>query len=67
LLGIQKGTLKAGADADVTLIDPHVEWTIDPNQFRSKSRNTPFGGCRVKGRAHTVFVNGQIKYSAAAK
>ncbi len=67
LLGIQKGTLKAGADADVTLIDPNVAWTIDSTQFRSKSRNTPFDGRAVKGRAHTVFVNGQIKYSSAGK
>jgi dihydroorotase len=67
LLGIQKGTLKSGADADVTLIDPNVEWTVDANLFRSKSRNTPFHGRRVKGRAHTVFVNGQVKYSSATK
>ncbi len=67
LLGIQKGTLQSGADADVTLIDPNAEWTIDPSLFRSKSRNTPFGGRAVKGRAHTVFVNGQVRYSVAAK
>ena len=56
LLGIPKGTLRAGADADVTIIDPDLAWTIDPAQFRSKSRNTPFGGWKVRGRAHTVIV-----------
>ncbi len=48
LLG--KGTLSKGAAADVTVIDPAAEWTIDPEQFRSKSRNTPFGGRTVAGR-----------------
>ncbi|MDA0588387.1 MAG: dihydroorotase [Planctomycetota bacterium] len=64
LLGIQKGTLKAGADADVTIIDPDIEWQIDPTKFKSRSRNTPFGGRKVKGRAKTVFVSGEIRHAA---
>lgn len=64
ILSIPKGTLAPGADADVTLIHPNVEWTIDPAKFRSKSRNTPFAGRRVRGRAHTVIVGGKIKYRA---
>ncbi|MGB0067377.1 MAG: dihydroorotase, partial [Isosphaeraceae bacterium] len=47
LLGIPKGTLRPGADADVTLIDPTARWTIDPSQFRSRSRNCPFAGWEV--------------------
>jgi dihydroorotase len=63
LLGIPKGTLRAGADADVTIIDPALQWTIDPDQFLSKSRNTPFGGWKVRGRAHTVIVAGEVRFS----
>jgi dihydroorotase len=62
-LGLQKGTLKVGADADVTIIDPDVEWEIDPNQFQSKSRNTPFAGRQVKGRAEKVLLCGDVRYN----
>ena len=63
LLGIPKGTLRPGADADVTLIDPTARWTIDPSQFRSRSRNCPFAGWEVRGRAHTVIVCGEVRYT----
>jgi dihydroorotase len=65
VLGIDRGTLKPGAIADVTIIDPAVEWTIDPREFRSKSRNTPFGGWKVRGRAHAVIVAGEVKFEKA--
>jgi dihydroorotase len=60
VLGIDRGTLKVGAPADVTIIDPEREWTIDVNKFRSKSRNCPFGGWKVKGLAEQVIVGGRI-------
>jgi len=63
LINIPKGTLKPGADADVTIIDPTTEWTIDPSAFHSKSKNSPFGGWKVRGRAHTVLVDGEVRYS----
>jgi dihydroorotase len=65
ILGIDRGTLRPGADADVTIIDPVGEWTIDPSRFRSKSRNTPFAGWKVRGRAFAVIVSGEVKYEAA--
>ena len=57
-----RGTLRAGAIADVTLIDPNLRWTIDVNQFQSKSCNCPFDGWEVKGRAVTTIVGGQVKW-----
>ncbi len=62
VLGIDRGTLKPGAVADVTIIDPVAEWTIDPNKFRSKSRNCPFAGWQVHGWADSVLVGGAIKF-----
>jgi dihydroorotase len=64
ILGIDRGTLKSGADADVTVIDPTAQWTIDTTTFASKSRNSPFAGQRVRGRAHTVIVGGEIMMEA---
>ena len=55
-LSVERGTLLPGATADVTVIDPTAEWTIDPNKFRSRSRNCPFAGWKVRGRAHAVVV-----------
>jgi dihydroorotase len=61
VLGIDRGTLSVGAMADVTIIDPAAEWTIDPNKFKSKSRNCPYAGWKVRGRADTVIVGGTAK------
>lgn len=62
ILGIDRGHLSPGAAADVTVIDPQVSWVIDPAKFLSRSRNTPFGGQTVRGRAEMVLVEGQIRY-----
>ena len=56
--------MQIGADADVTIIDPDVRWTVDPTKFRSKSTNTPFAGWKLTGRADTVIVGGQVRYRA---
>jgi dihydroorotase len=57
-----KGTLREGADADITVIDPRMEWTVDPAKFDSKSRNCPFKGWKVKGRAVATIVSGDVKW-----
>jgi dihydroorotase len=62
VLGIERGTLRPDAVADVTIIDPDAHWTIDPQRFRSKSRNCPFGGWEVRGWADTVLVAGVVKF-----
>jgi dihydroorotase len=62
ILGIDKGTLQIGADADVTIIDPKVRWTVDPTKFRSKSANTPYAGWELTGRADVVIVAGRVKF-----
>ena len=49
---------------DVTVIDPACEWTIGPARFRSKGRSTPFAGWPVRGRATTVIVDGEVRYTA---
>lgn len=59
LLGLAAGTLSLGAPADVTLIDPEIEWTVDPGSFQSSSRNTPFAGWNLKGRAVRTIVAGE--------
>jgi dihydroorotase len=62
LLGVGGGTLATGAPADVTVIDPQARWTIDASQFRSLSRNTPFNGRAVRGRARLTIVAGEIRH-----
>ena len=62
--GLKKGTLAAGADADVVIVDQHEQWEVDPSKFRSKSRNTPFGGWKVKGRVKKTIVGGRVVFEA---
>ena len=67
IVKLPKGTLKEGADADVTIIDPNMRWAIDVENFASKSRNCPFDGWDVSGRAVATIVGGQVKWTLARK
>jgi dihydroorotase len=60
-----QGTLAPGARGDITVIDPSLEWTVDPLSFISMSRNTPFTGRRLKGRTIYTIVSGEVVYSCA--
>jgi dihydroorotase len=62
ILGIEGGTLSLGKPADITVIDPDLEWVVDANQFKSKSRNTPFHGWTLKGRAMMTVLRGRITH-----
>lgn len=64
ILGIDKGSLKVGKTADITIIDPEAEYTIDVNQFASKGKNTPFHGWKVKGKVIRTIVAGKTVYNA---
>src|SRR5216117_3703125 len=59
LLKFDAGTLSPGARADVTLIDPALKWTVSVDQFQSASRNSPFNGWKLKGRAVRTIVGGK--------
>ena len=63
LRALAKGTLQVGADADVTLIDTQTEYVVDRREFRSKSRNSPFHGWTLKGRAVMTICAGKVAYS----
>lgn len=63
LIRSDRGTLQVGRPADVTIIDPEMVWTIDKTKFASKSRNCPFHGREVKGRATHTIVGGKVVWS----
>ncbi|MEG0441831.1 MAG: dihydroorotase [Oscillospiraceae bacterium] len=62
ILRIPRGRLVIGSEGDVVIFDPNETWTVDPNQFASKGRNTPFGGMELKGRVKYTIVGGKIIY-----
>lgn len=66
-LSLPGGTLRRGAPADVTLLDLRAEWTVDPASFLSLSRNTPFGGRVLRGRAVRTVVGGRTVWEASSR
>ena len=67
LLRLQEGTLSVGANADITVIDPEREWIYDVAQSASKSRNSPFHGWKLRGRALTTVVKGKVVWRETEK
>lgn len=63
LMGLDKGTIGKGKIADIAIIDPNETYTIDPENFASKSKNTPFAGTMVKGQVHYTIVSGEVVYT----
>ena len=62
ILHLARGHMSVGAVADLVIFDPDEEWTIDPEQFASKARNTPFAGRTVKGRVKYTIARGEVIY-----
>jgi dihydroorotase len=67
VIGIDKGTLGVGKQADVTIIDPEATYTVDVNTFVSKSHNCPYHGWTLKGIVETTIVGGEIRYARQEK
>lgn len=66
IIKLDRGSLRDGAVADVTIINPNLSWTIDVQKFQSKSRNCPFHGWQVKGAPRATIVGGEVKWEASA-
>ena len=60
IFGLKAGSLAIGMPADITIIDMEKEWTVDVREFESKSRNCPFDGWRLKGKAIATIVGGKV-------
>jgi dihydroorotase len=63
LLGLDRGTLSLGAIADITILDPDLSWKYDKNDSPSLSRNTPFHGFSLRGRAVQTIVDGKTVWN----
>jgi dihydroorotase len=66
ILRVEGGTVAVGKPADITILNPSLEYTVDANEFKSLGRNTPFHGWRLKGRPVMTIVNGNIRWKLAA-
>jgi dihydroorotase len=67
LLGLKNRNLCAGAIADVSVIDPTERWRVEPSLFRSRSRNTPFSGMELRGKAVMTITNGKVVHNLRAE
>ena len=63
IVGIERGTLVPGSIADLVVFDPEESRTINPEEFFSKGRNTPFSGWELKGMVSNTIVSGKVVFS----
>ncbi|MBI5470667.1 dihydroorotase [Candidatus Kaiserbacteria bacterium] len=63
IIGVDKGHLSVGADADIAIFDTDKEWIVDAKKFFSKGKNSPFIGKKLTGKAVYTIVGGKIRYS----
>ena len=66
ILGISNG-IRVGATADIVIVNPHEEYTVDKEKFKSKGKNTPYHGMKLKGVVEYTIVEGQIRYQKNKK
>ena len=64
IMGLDTGTLRQGAPADIVLYAPDESWTVDPARFYSRSRNTPLAGWVLPGRIMRTIVSGETRFEA---
>ena len=62
IMGLPGGSLAPGSPADVVVFDPEERWTVEPERFHSKSRNSPFAGQELVGRVHLTLVGGAVRH-----
>ncbi|MHB0867848.1 MAG: dihydroorotase [Chloroflexota bacterium] len=62
VLKLPYGTLRKGADADITIFDPDAEWTVDPARFLSKGKNSPLAGATLRGKVWATLVGGRVAF-----
>ena len=64
IFGLDKGTLEVGKAADITMFDDKEEYSIDPSKFKSRSKNSPYEGWKVRGKILHTLVNGKTVFKA---
>src|SRR5690349_1505161 len=64
---LDAGTLVPGAPADLTIFDPDEQWTVEPDRFASRGKNTPLAGLTLRGRVRQTWLGGRLVYDAGAE